>query len=283
MTGKKISKKKTTRTAANRGAEDTDADLEQDAEESELNPENPLGMYEDPRFSGPPQSAFESFQRFAHRHKRAIYATFFLAIILSFVVIMRGSGGANARDAVEQYFARFAGQSDDWQYNIDRFFIGKIHLNNLYPVLAKITYGDGGAKTLLNDRDLYDSFVREQYETDLLAFAALQENVLNESEARLFMENSLRQAAADYYLYKKVGTEATDFRVNISDAEAREYYNRNREFYKNSGLDEAAAMGVIKNTLAGLRRDQMRQQLAVARAQLVSRLKDRFGPRMNEE
>ncbi len=252
-------------------------------EERELNPENPQGLYEDPRFSGPPTTAFGRFQRWSHRHKRAIYAAFFLAIILSFVVVMRQDDGASAREAVEAYFSRFAGETDGWQYNIERYYIDKVHLNNLYPVLAKLTYGDAGAQSLLGDRELYESYVREQYETDLMAFAALQERVLNEREAKMFMENALRQAAADYYLYKRVGTEATDFRVNVTDAEAREYYGRNKDFYDASGLNEAASLQVIKNTLAGLRRDQLRQQLAVERSRIVGQLKDRIGPRMNQE
>ncbi|MEQ9366214.1 MAG: hypothetical protein RIF32_18380 [Leptospirales bacterium] len=277
MAGKKNPRAKAKET------EEQDA-VEELEQESELNPENPHGLYEDPRFSGPPTTAFGKFQRWSHRHKRAIYAAFFLAIILSFVVVMRDSSGSSPREAIEDYFSRFAGETtEDWQYNIERFYVGKAHLNNLYPVLAKMTYGDAGARPLLNDRDLYQSFVREQYETDLLAFAALQERVLNDAEAKLFMENSLRQAAADYYLYKRVGTEATDFRVNVSDAQAREYYGRNKAFYEGSGLEEAAALQIIKNTLAGLRRDQMRQQLAVERSRLVGQLKDRFGPRMNEE
>lgn len=260
-----------------------DASEEELEQDSELNPENPHGLYDNPRFSGPPTTMFERFQRWSHRHKRAIYATFFLAIILSFVVVMRSDNSSNPREAVESYFNRFAGESDDWQYNIERYYVGKGHLNNLYPVLAKLTYGDAGARPLLNDQDVYASFIREQYETDLLAFAALQEQILNDPEARLFLENSLRQAAADYYLYKQVGTEATDFRVDISDAEAREYYDRNKSFYESSGLDQAASMQIIKNTLAGLRRDQMRQQLAVARTRVVGQLKDRFGPRLNQE
>lgn len=278
MTGKKTTKKET--------ANETDEmnEPENDSQESQdLNPENPHGLYEDPRFSGPPASTFERFQRWSHRHKRAIYAAFFLAIILSFVVVMRGNSGSDPRDALSNYFGRFGGETEDWQYQIDRYYIGKMHLNNLYPVLAKLTYGDGGARSVLNDRDVYNSFVREQYETDLLAFAALQENTLANPEARMFLENSLRQAAADYYLYKQVGTNETDFRVNVSDAEALQYYDRNKAYYESTGLDKTAALGVIKNTLAGLRRDQMRQQLAIERSRVVAALKDRIGPRLNQE
>ncbi|MCR9145504.1 MAG: hypothetical protein NXI24_24910 [bacterium] len=252
-------------------------------ETNDLNPENPHGLYEEPQFSGPPTTYFERFRRWSHRNKRWIYTAFVAAIMLSFVVIIQDKETSNPREVVDAYFGRFAVEIEDWQYNIERYYIDKGHLNNLYPVLAKLTYGEAGARPLLNDRELYESFIREQYEVDLLAFAALREQTLNNAEARLFLENSLRQAAADYYLFKQVGTEATDFRVNVTDAEAREYYGRNKEFYASSGLNEQASLQIIKNTLAGLRRDQMRQQLAVERSRLVARLKDRFGPRLNQD
>lgn len=260
-----------------------EASAEEAAEPEELNPENPHGMYDSPRFSGPPKTTFERFQRWAHRHKRAIYAVFFLAIILSFVVVMRGSGDSRPDSIVDAYFARFAGPDENWQYQIERYNVGKAHLNNLFPVLAKLSYGDAGAQAVLNDKDTFDSFVREQYETDLLLFAAIQSGMLNDAEARMFMENAVRQAAADYYLYKQVGTEQTDFRVNISDAQALAYYNQNQAYYESTGLERGQALGVIKNTLAGLRRDQLRQQLAIERNRIVGALKDQIGPRLNQE
>ncbi|MCB1317517.1 MAG: hypothetical protein KDK27_16250 [Leptospiraceae bacterium] len=257
----------------------TDSD-DSDAEQEDVPVEDPHAMYSDPYFHGEADSAWEKFRRFAHNHKRKVYFVFLIGLVLSFVVIMRNPEPENLRGWAENYFARFNDPANDWKYNIAQYYVDRQHLSLLYPILARYTWGDAGAEPLLNNGELYDQFVRDQYETDLLVYAALREEILQTPEASYILENAMRHAIAEYYLYTRIRSDDNNFRVEVDDREALEFYERNEELYADNGLGKNANIQLIKNTLAGIRRDQIRQQLAGQRSAVLEQLKEAIGPRL---
>jgi len=252
---------------------------ELETELPDLNPENPENLYRDP----PDPSEAENHSRLhflAQRHKRKIYALLLLAmsaVVFSFAFSRESQFFENfTRD----YFNRHANEQHTMEYQIDGYHFDEISMRAAYAVLLDYTYGATGSKALINDGRRYSDFVREQSETDLLVYAALQEGVLSRPEARLALENHLRQAIANYYLFVKIRTPDSDFRVSVSEQEIEKQYAANRKYYDQLGLTPEQTRQLVQKAILGARREGMQEDFLKKRAQLLQRLKETAGYRL---
>ncbi|MCE9599181.1 MAG: hypothetical protein K8S54_14555 [Spirochaetia bacterium] len=249
----------------------------------ELRVENPNALYEDVSFRGKPETAFEKLQHWSHRHKRKLYAVFLLAVVSTLFAGFRSTTPDSPQKLMDQYFARFGGHSDDWQYSIDRFHFTRAHLATVLPVIARYTLGNRGALDALQDKSTHDVFARDQFETDLLVYAAMQEDVLREPDARTILENALRHAIADYYVQRRLESINSDYRGRVEDAEALSYYEKNQDLYNKNGVAKGKALELIRTTLSGLKREEQRQEMRIQRAKLIARIQERLGPKFRGE
>ncbi|MBL8021783.1 MAG: hypothetical protein JNM27_19070 [Leptospirales bacterium] len=250
--------------------------------DSGITAENPAALYENVMFPHPPQTLYEALQQWSHRHKRKLYALLLLTIVSSLFVGLRSSTPDSPEKLMRQYFGRFNGHADDWQYSIEGFHFTRAHLDALFPVIARFTLGHRGALETLRDKSTRELFARDQFETDLLVYAAMQEGILDQADAKSVLENSMRHAIADYYVQKKLESGNADYRGSVGDAEALAYYEKNQELYAKNGVAKAPAIEMIRTILSSLKRETHRQQMRVDRAKLIQVLQERFGPRFRE-
>lgn len=278
-------KKKKTSSSASNPPDAGEAEYEvANAEQlPDLQPEDPMGMYVEPNSVERTDTDWGAWRHWAHRNKRTIYAVFAVTIIGSFVYTMIGYEANPYRNIATSYFDRFRSATDDWVYAIGPFQVDENQLAARYSVLTRYTWGDRGAVPLKNDRDMYAGFLNDQLETDLLVNAALADTKLLDSpEARIILENSLRHAIAEYYLFSLIRTEESDFRVEVTQGEVDEHYNRFRQYYTSLNLDKERATPVIRRTLTNLKQDAVRGELGRVRQEVIDRLKDSSGYRVKD-
>jgi len=252
------------------------------AEEELVSPENPMGFYEPYDARGRPQSGWGRFTAWAHGSKRWVYAIFLIAMVLAFWLAMRQSEPGSPKHLVDAYFSRFQGHSEDWRYEIADYYIPASHLTALYAVLVRHQFGPEDASEAFQNGELFDGFLRAQYNTDILVIAARQEGVLDSPEGKLFVENAVRNAVAEYYVQQAAPDEALGVQP-VSEAEVREFYEANRETYERIGLDQTRALQAARMTLEQQRQSRANEERTLLRAQIVQQLKDRLGPRMRPD
>jgi hypothetical protein len=252
-------------------------------EEEHLNPEDPLAMYDEPPpRTAPAHSRWDAFRLWSHRHKRKIYLLFFVSLAIGIYLSLRSGGPGDLGGVLRDYFARFQGEREGWSYAIGEYFVGQDHLALVYPVIAKYRLGENGAAAAMQDPALYRRFIEEQYQVDALVYAAMRENAIHTPEARVILEDAVRRAVADYYVYSRIPGDSSDFRIEVTDAEVREFYERNKEIYEKSG-DPDTALVAIRATLYNLKRDQLRQKLATYQQKVFEDVRNRYGPRIQGE
>lgn len=243
----------------------------------ELHPENHRAFYSNAEFVGEAESRLEKFRRWSHRKKRWVFALFLLVLVGGASQFYKKSSPRSPEDLVRGYFNRFLHETDRWVYRVDRYYIDEQHLHRQYPILARYTWGEQGARELIENGDLYRDYLREQLNTDLLVYGALKEGVLNSEEGRLILENGLRRLIAEYYLYTKIKSKTTDYRTGTSPAEAERFYKKNKKFYERRNLNKTQALAAIGRTLTDLKQQKLREDLEVRRKKLLDSLRDGAG------
>ncbi|MBX7059376.1 MAG: hypothetical protein K1X75_15030 [Leptospirales bacterium] len=226
-----------------------------------------------------PHSRFEAFRRFAHRNKAFLFGFMALSMILG-VLAARPQRSAAER-ALESYFEAHSGARPDWRYEVADHYLEEAELSARFPLLAELHLGKQGAAVLLGNRQGYERWAREQYATDTLAYAALREGLLAGAEGRIWMEESLRKAAAEFYLRKRLENDALDLRSEASFAEAAAYIAARPADPSLRG-DQQAVTAAVQAMLSAQRRQNLQLQAAQAREAALALLRDRYGPRWNE-
>lgn len=243
----------------------------------DIDPGDPLALYKEHSFDTPPTGSFEKFRRFALTTKGAVYALLLLSIVLPMAIILKDRSPDSPEQIVRNYFGRFSSASSNSVYSIGPVHISAQHIERLHGAVVRFTIGPGGATEYMSDANNNALFARDQFETDLLVNAALTEGVLKSEDARLVIENSLRHAIADYYLYSRLSTEQSDFRIVVPREEILDMYEKNREFYSKQGLSRSESLLVIERSLYQVRRDALNLQILRARQEIIETLKDRAG------
>lgn len=279
---KKKTSKKTTKVRTLRSQTET-AEEPEPEELPDLQPEDPMGFYTDPREIEKTESDWGNWRHWAHVHKRKIYAAFLITIVGSFVYSMIDYQANAFRSMATAYFDKFRSQTDEWVYAIGPYYFDENHLATQYSILTRYTWGDRGAEPLKNDRDMYSEYLKDQLETDLLVNAALADDkILNDIEARIILENKMRHAIAEYYLFTLIRNENSDFRIQVTDQEIDDHYRQFKQYYSSLNLDAERARPVIRQTLTNLKQDAVRNQLVTIRNRVVNELKDGAGYRVKD-
>ncbi len=250
---------------------------EEDIQGGELSPEDPLALYREYRFAGKPETRTEAFRRFAIRNRRAVYSLLLAGVVLPFVWMMTTRQPESPEELIRSYFARVSSADEATAYAIGDARVTARHVRQLYQAVLKFTWGQKGADDAAGENQLFEAFVREQFETDLLVNAALKEGRFRSTDARLILENAVRHAAADYYLYTRIAAADSNFRIRIPREQVLSVYEKNKEFYARQGFNKAAALPVIEQSIVDVKRAEMALVLSRAREQVLADLKDRSG------
>lgn len=229
----------------------------------EIRVEDPGALYEEP----PSQTSYGRFRSFALGSKRIIYAIVLVAMVGGIAASMRSVTGFEGR--LESYFQRFTGKLPPSGYQIAASEIDESELRSNFEI----------HKRLLGPLE-YTTFVREQFETDLVLRAALDEGLLSSPEAAMVLETALRRAAAEYYIRKKFSGELAA--QPISTGEAKLVYEKTKSTMKELKLSEPDAIESIRNTLIAVQAQEIRAKQALVRRELTKRLKQVYTTRAPE-
>lgn len=267
-------------------AEDMETPKQKESDQipADLQVETPVELYTRPDELLLDGNTFWARMRaWSHRSKRIVYIVFIGTLIGGFGYLMMQETGPDLSQFLSRYFNRFGNETPDWTYQIGQYQIDRDYLRRLYPVLANYTYGKAGARTVRQDAKVYEEFLNQQFEMDLMAYAAWKSGALNDPEAKLIIGNAIRRAAADYYLYKNIQNDANDFRTQVSDQEVIQFYSKNRSIYEKQGMDKKQAFAMIRGTLSELKSDRVRTQLQTGRRVVLDRLRNEIGPRFRSD
>ncbi|HMU83225.1 MAG TPA: hypothetical protein PKE49_08645 [Leptospiraceae bacterium] len=249
--------------------------MDQSQTEEILSPEDPTAIYREVTFTGPAVTFYDRLARAAHANKRKIYFLMLCAIVVPIFLGLRSTRPLTASRIATDYFDRFRTGESNGVYSVAGATFGQDHLRHLFDAVGSTTLGPAGLRQLDGNSAAYTAYVRDQFETDLLVHAALQEGVLDSPQASFFIENSMRHSMADYYLLTRIMRPDTNLRVVVSDQAVQSYYEKNREQYAKSGLPQKETMEIIRRTLEQIQSDQMQAQIRLLRQQTINSLKDR--------
>lgn len=296
-TGKKKSAKKRARTTTGSGAQYSEPLAANDAEpnpweepipepetqadtagheEEIIDPVNPMAVYFDHEFHGEADTRWEKFRRFSHTHKRKIYGLFFVALFGTFITTMFNHNRPTIDNVAWSIYDNFEKKGPDWVYSIDGHFFGAYHLKEQYDALARYTWGDRGAVKMQSSNDLYASYLQDQFETDSLVLAALNENALDSPEAKIILSNALRHAIAEYYVYTKLRSEVGDFTIRTTEKEVEENYQKNKAFYDKSHLSKEEVLNIIRKTLLSAKKEEQQIAIQQRKMKIISGLQKRM-------
>ncbi|MCB1327191.1 MAG: hypothetical protein H7A21_00620 [Spirochaetales bacterium] len=225
-----------------------------------------------------PTSLYQKFRSWSLRNQRMISIVFLASVLLTLLAgLPGGSDRSGLKDFVRAYFSGFRDQStSDWEYSIQDAQITGDHLRAAYGALTTLHSDAATARLRIQDPEEYARFVRRRYETDLLALAALEDGVLNDTEARLVLEHAFLTAIADFYVRKRSGMPGGAYSVP-EESDVRSIYDSHRGVYASMGLDRTAALRMIRATLSRLQMERQSAELDVARHVLVEQLDERLG------
>ena len=255
-------------------------------EEELLQPENPAALYEEARpedFAGPPKSAWDRFRRLALRSRRLVYGVFAVAMVAAIVLWVRANRVPTAADLtpyIESYFERDDQLGAEAHYRVEQYGPARSRLEKLHEIMLIGSLGERGARAVLDDPERkaasLHGFLLQEYETDLLAYAALKEGLLKNREARVLIENAVRQAVADLYVRDHVDGPGLDLRIQVPEDRVDALYAAGREYYSGVGLDEEEARAAIRALLAQQLREERKAVIAAARRQLITDLEQQL-------
>lgn len=245
--------------------------------EEELDPVDPNALYREHVFSGEADTKWERFRRWSHKNKGKIYFVLLLSIMSSLGLSMIDRQPAHLNDYIRNYLARFSVTTPQWAYSIGPYQFGIDSLKSTYAILARYTFGGVGGAEAMKDGAAFEDFLREQFETDLFVNAALEEGLLDKPDAKVVLENAVRHAIAEYYIYARAIPPESNLRIKVTKEEVEDLYQRSRESYDRSGMDRNRIYRVIEKTIYDLKRQEQIDAVNRLRAQLIERLKDRSG------
>ena len=243
----------------------------------EIQVENPANMYDDPVYTGPRKTRWDSFRAWSHGNKRVIFLLLLFAIGGSIAMLNRASAPENMSAIIKAYFARFTDPKKEWGYSTGTYYIQSAHLKQQFQALSAYTYGPRGGREMAKNPLAYHNYVNQELETDLMVEAALREGVLNTEKARQILEHGVRKLVADYYLSTKLYNNNSDFRVRVTDKEVEEFYEKNKASYVAKSISRAQALPAIRLTLEEVEKSRLRSRLVNTRAGLIKVLKDSSG------
>lgn len=203
-------KKKTTKTSSRKarstvssGSDNTESQrwpLEEE-EEQVLDPQNPFGPTEDPiprRWN----SWSEEFRVWMHSAKGWLYGVLLIAIVGPVFYMLGTLNAPGYSDVLENYFSTgssSAGTSTEVAYSIGEFQRSRQEVLRTSRALATLTFGSETPELNPGTED-YKAFIEQQYETDLLAHAALKQGLLNDPLFVAYLDNSMRESVARAYV-----------------------------------------------------------------------------------
>lgn len=225
-----------------------------DSQQHPLRVENPDAIYQDP----PKETPSSRFRAFANRSKTLMYGIVLVAMAGGIAASMRSVTGLDGR--LESYFQRFAGKPPGGGYQVAASQVDESELRLSHAIHER----------LAGPVD-YRLFVQEQFETDLVLRAALDEGMLSTPEAAMILETALRRAAADYYMRKKYSADLAPRQVTAG--EAKLLYEKTKGAMKNQFLGESEAVASIRNTLIAVQAQEFRAKQLLLRRELTNRLK----------
>ena len=254
----------------------------QEPEEELINPENPHALYTDGGISGPPGTKWERWRHLAFRWKGLIYAILLGSIVLVIVASIK-TDRSSFQTMIEKYFA-YQGNGDlngDWSYTVENHVFDQSTLNARYPVLARYTYGATGSRGIIDNKEYFGQFIQDEYETDMLVYAAMAQGVYADPEAKVILERALRKAAAEYYIYTRIRTLMPDLRTDATREEAVEFYEKNRDQFRSETKE--AALEKIARAITETRRQALQQNLAIARRTVLEETRKQIASRVRTQ
>ena len=221
-------------------------------------------------------SRYQRFRAWSLRNQRLISVVFLASVLLTlFGGFFPGDRDHNLAGFVRSYFARFHDRSADRAYSFRDAYVSNDHLRAAFAALSRLHNDAEPARSLIQNSNEYALFVRRRYETDLLAFAALEDGALNDPEARLVLEHAFLTAIADFYVRKKSGMPTGSY-SNPTESDVNSIYESHRSVYATIGLDRTAALRMIRATLSRLQTERQSAERDVARHVIVEQLDERF-------
>lgn len=220
------------------------------------------------------------FWRWSRRNKGFVFALILASMALSILGLRPRPNTVEA--ALQGYFDSRQAQTAEWQYEVGGAFVEGGELAANFPLMAQMRLGKAGAAPIVADREALQRWSREQYHTDLLAYAALREGMLHNPAGRLWMEQALRRAAAELYLRQQMETPDLNLRIDATPAESLAYI-RARSGDPALRGEAAAVQAAVGAMLSATRRDSVNAAAARARDSTLILLRDRYGPRWRDE
>lgn len=220
-----------------------------------------------------PLSPWDRLRRFSLRINGWIHAAVLFGALATLLVSLRPAGPDSADGLIASYFARCNNASRDWQYAIGSCTVSGADLAERWQVLAdrSASAGETGRQS--------EAFARDQFETDLLLHACAQTHCERQDAARVYMENALRHAAADYYLLEHTPPEIRTLSIAVTDEDVERIYRQNRSRYESAGTDPPSARRAIRSVLFQEKLARRNQAIALIREKLLQGIKDATGPR----
>lgn len=218
-----------------------------------LEVENPSALYDDP----PRETSSDRFRFFARSSKRLIFGVLLIAMTAGIAGALTQTPSYDR--LLEGYFAMRQGPDSSG------YLAASAHIS-----AAELKANYETHRRLLGSVD-YNAFAAEQFETDILLRAALDEGLLSSPEAKVILESALRRAAAQYYIRKKFQNELTA--APVSAGEAKLVFEKTRAAMKELKLSDREAFASITSTLEAMQARELRAKEQFLRQELAAKLR----------
>lgn len=206
-----------------------------------------------------------------------IHAAVLFFAIAALLVSLRPAGPDSADGLIASYFARCSNASRDWAYVIDNCTVSASDLAIRWRVAADRMPSAGETERPS------EAFARDQFETDLLVHACRQSHCERQDAARVYIENAMRHAAADYYLLEHTPPEIRTLSIAVTDEEVERIYRQNRSRYAGLDASPASVRQAIRSVLSQEKLARRSQAMVLIRQKVLDRVKDATGPRFRGE
>lgn len=257
-----------------------DEHIDRATEDRGIAAENPFAIYDSPEAHRPGISALDNIRHLAHRHKKVLYLILISSILLSILQPLGPRSMASAEGILIAYFDRSKGDSGDWVYEISSEPTSEEVHRSLFQALGEFTWGGLGFKEISKSEESFQLYVADQMATDVLVRAAMQEGLLNDPKNKLIIENAVRKAVADIYLFAKIDGTHRDFRPKVDAGEIRAALQtiNNLELLNKADLNEKRVW--VEYMLNLQKRERISGVIAEERRQIVSQLRGSMGYRV---
>ncbi len=255
----------------------------QPEEGTDMLPERPEALYEEPAFEGRAGSSWEKFRRFAHARKRLLYGILTAAIILSVAGGLTGSVAPHPDRLLTGYLGRLSVSPAQWAYRVGPLTMPSAELRELYTRMAEYRLGPEAAKRARDGRGL-ERFAREEADTDTLVLYGLKQNSFATAEARQVLLHEFRRAAAEYAVYAELRRQgfADKLRPDLSAETVRKFLRENAALPALRGLRGAEAERAGRVLLAEAHRARLAEELRGRREALLQKLRETQGYQLRQ-